>query len=414
MMPALAVKPKHISYNHPAMCKLTVAKPVRAPCEPPQDFTIGTLRKAIPAHCFERSALRSFAYVVVDLLLIALMYKATTYFSAAPWPLELILWPIYWFFQGAVATGVWVIAHECGHQAFSSSRMINDVTGFVLHSALLVPYFSWKHSHRRHHSNVRKGAFFSVNVIVKSLAAQTGSLEKDEVFVPKKIGHKSNSLRSLLKDYQDVPLLRLIMVVMRPLIGWPLYLTINASGRRYNGWVCQFGICEDQYPTNQPQANHFNPYSPIFSKRERVEILLSDLGLLGVLSVLGYLGTTHGWLWLTRVYIVPYLVVNHWLVTITYLQHTHPALPHYDSQTWDWLRGALSTVDRSYGFLVRISNTRGVYVCMCGDKQPHSVYYFSGCALPSHCRHARPAPPVFPNPPLPRAGGACRVLIVCA
>lgn len=138
------------------MCKLTVAKPVRAPCEPPE-FTIGTLRKAIPAHCFERSALRSYGYVAVDMILIALMYKATTYFSAAPWPVEaLILWPLYWFFQGAVATGVWVIAHECGHQAFSSSRLINDVTGFVLHSALLVPYFSWKHSHRRHHSNVRR------------------------------------------------------------------------------------------------------------------------------------------------------------------------------------------------------------------------------------------------------------------
>lgn len=89
-------------------------------------------------------------------------------------------------------------------------------------------------------------------------------------------------------------------------------------------------------------------------------MLLSDLGLLGMLSVLGYLGHTQGWLWLTRVYLIPYLVVNHWLVTITYLQHTHPALPHYDTETWDWLRGALSTVDRSYGFLVG-----GVGVCDC-------------------------------------------------
>jgi hypothetical protein len=34
--------------------------------------------------------------------------------------------------------------------------------GLVVHSCLLVPYYSWKHSHRRHHSN-------------------TGSLAKDEV-----------------------------------------------------------------------------------------------------------------------------------------------------------------------------------------------------------------------------------------
>ncbi len=39
--------------------------------------------------------------------------------------------------------------------------------GFLLHSCLFVPYFSWKYSHMRHHSN-------------------TGSVNRDEVFVPKK------------------------------------------------------------------------------------------------------------------------------------------------------------------------------------------------------------------------------------
>lgn len=45
--------------------------------------------------------------------------------------------------QGAVATGVWVIAHECGHQAFSKWQAVNDGFGLVLHSVLLVPYYSW-------------------------------------------------------------------------------------------------------------------------------------------------------------------------------------------------------------------------------------------------------------------------------
>ena len=34
------------------------------------------------------------------------------------------------------------------------------------------------------------------------------------------------------------------------------------------------------------------------------------------------------------------------LVTITFLQHTHPNLPHYEDEEWDWIRGALATVDR--------------------------------------------------------------------
>jgi fatty acid desaturase len=48
---------------------------------------------------------------------------------------------------------------------------------------------------------------------------------------------------------------------------------------------------------------------------------------------------------------VPLLVVNAWLVLIVYLHHAHQALPHYDSSEWDWLRGALATMDRDYGVL---------------------------------------------------------------
>ncbi|KAM6564618.1 hypothetical protein CsatB_024616 [Cannabis sativa] len=46
------------------------------------------------------------------------------------------------------------------------------------------------------------------------------------------------------------------------------------------------------------------------------------------------------------------LIGNSILVVIAYLNHTHPALPHYDSSEWDWLKGALSTVDRDYGSLL--------------------------------------------------------------
>ena len=78
---------------------------------------------------------------------------------------------------------------------------------------------------------------------------------------------------------------------------------------------------------------------------------ISDLALVAVMGGLYSLAQSFGWLWLVKVYIVPYLIVNHWLVIITLLQHTHPDLPHYNGKEWDWLKGALATVDRSYGFL---------------------------------------------------------------
>lgn len=130
-------------------------------------FSLSQLKKAVPPHCFKRSLLRSFSYVLYDLALVSLFYRiATSYFHLIPHPLSFIAWPVYWILQGCTLTGVWVIAHECGHHAFSDYQLVDDVLGLVLHSALLVPYFSWKYSHRRHHSN-------------------TGSMERDEVFVPK-------------------------------------------------------------------------------------------------------------------------------------------------------------------------------------------------------------------------------------
>lgn len=77
-----------------------------------------------------------------------------------------------------------------------------------------------------------------------------------------------------------------------------------------------------------------------------LQIIASDLGIAAALYGLYYAGLTWGWAWLVKSYVIPYIIVNFWLVTITYLQHTHPNLPHYEDEEWDWLRGALATVDR--------------------------------------------------------------------
>ncbi len=57
------------------MCKVNTEMPApevmpRPPVEKPE-FTIGTLRKAIPAHCWERSVVRSFGYLFLDLIMAA-------------------------------------------------------------------------------------------------------------------------------------------------------------------------------------------------------------------------------------------------------------------------------------------------------------------------------------------------------
>nr|AGN95841.1 fatty acid delta12-desturase FAD2-1 [Hiptage benghalensis] len=277
-------------------------------------FTLGEIKKAIPPHCFRRSVLCSFSYVVYDLTIAFLLYYvATKYIHLLPQPLSTAAWLIYGAVQGCVLTGVWVIAHECGHHAFSDYQWLDDTVGLILHSCLLVPYFSWKHSHRRHHSN-------------------TGSLERDEVFVP-----KQKSGLSWYAKYLDNPVGRLMTLIITLTLGWPLYLAFNVSGRPYDRFAC-----------------HYDPYSPMYTDRERRQIYISDVGVLAVTYGLYRLAVAEGLAWVICVYGGPLLVVNAFLVTITYLQHTHPSLPHYDSSEWDWLRGALATVDRDYGILNKV------------------------------------------------------------
>ncbi|KAI7996734.1 Omega-6 fatty acid desaturase, endoplasmic reticulum isozyme 2 [Camellia lanceoleosa] len=111
----------------------------------------------------------------------------------------------------------------------------------------------------------------------------------------------------------------------------------NVSGRHYDRFAC-----------------HYDPYGPIYSDRERLQIYLSDAGVLGVSYVLYRFALVKGLAWVLCLYGGPLLIVNGFLVLITWLQHTHPALPHYDSSEWDWLRGALATCDRDYGILNKV------------------------------------------------------------
>lgn len=55
------------------------------------------------------------------------------------------LWAIYTFWAGLVGTGLWIIAHECGHQSFSESKSLNNAVGWVLHSGWVYAsaWYSW-------------------------------------------------------------------------------------------------------------------------------------------------------------------------------------------------------------------------------------------------------------------------------
>ena len=280
------------------------------------DFTIKQIRDAIPPHCFQRSALRGFSYIARDILLLTstfvVFHKYATLEYVHSSTIRFCLWTVYGFLQGLFATGIWVIAHECGHQSFSDSKTLNDTTGWVLHSALFVPYFSWKISHGKHHKS-------------------TGHMERDMVFLPKtrevyarKIGKKIYELSELT---EEAPLVTALVLFGRQLIGWPLYLLQNNTGHdNHERQVEGRGAGKHNGPTGG--VNHFSPSSPLFEAKDAKYIALSDLGL-GLMAVLLYeVAQAFGWYNLLTWYIIPYLWVNHWLgmpiFSVTYDQDKPP------------------------------------------------------------------------------------------
>lgn len=265
------------------------------------DFTIKDIRDAIPKHCFERSAVKGLGYVARDVACIATTFYVFNRFNTAEiipsTPIRVALWGLYTFLQGLFGTGLWVIAHECGHGAFSASKTLNDVVGWVLHSCLLVPYFSWQMSHSKHHK-------------------ATGHMERDMVFVPRTREQHATRLGKLTHELaeltEETPAYTLLSLIMQQLFGWPSYLLNNVTGHNYHERQRE-GRGQRKHNGWGGGVNHFDPRSPLYEHKDAIKVLLSDIGLVMASSVLVYLGKIYGWGNLVVWYFVPYLWVNHWL-----------------------------------------------------------------------------------------------------
>ena len=98
----------------------------------------------IPDECFKKFTMKSLAYTVLSTVLTA--FCEHLLYSSARNCVGLPVWLSYAAVTGTIATGCWVIAHECGHNAFSENRIL----GFrwIFFSLLLAFIFSWQRSAR--------------------------------------------------------------------------------------------------------------------------------------------------------------------------------------------------------------------------------------------------------------------------
>lgn len=194
----------------------------------------------------------------------------------------------------------------------------------------MTPYFSWQSTHRRHH-------------------IYANNMKLDHNYVPPRrseyVASFDSHVRALGDLTEDAPISTFLRIVLQQVLGFPWYLmnNITASPKSL--------VSE---PSNKPLGNsHFAPWGSLFRPEEAHLILISDLGLVAVASMLHLLSETIGSTLVIPLYVLPYLWVNHWIVAITYLHHTHPKLPKYEPEAWTFIKGATATMDRQLGFIGR-------------------------------------------------------------
>jgi omega-6 fatty acid desaturase (delta-12 desaturase) len=256
------------------------------------DYSINDILGAIPKHCFERSGAKGLGYVARDIGSLAVTFMLFNKFVTPEYipstPVRSLLWAGYTVIQGLFATGLWVLAHECGHQAFSPSKVLNDTTGWVCHSLLLVPYFSWKISHGKHHK-------------------ATGNMERDMVFVPKTRQEYASRVGKFIHELdelaEETPIATLIHSIGQQLLGWPMYLFGNVTGHN-NHERQREGRGKGKFNGLTTGVNHFNPASPLYEANIGLGIVITGLVLL-----CQKFGFSNMLVW----YFLPYLWVNHWL-----------------------------------------------------------------------------------------------------
>jgi len=305
----------------------------------PKVPTKAQLKAVIPKRCFERSGTHSMIYVARDLLMVAGFAFATNSILSADLPSKIFSldtigwifgWNFYGFWMGTILTGPWVLAHECGHGAFSASQTFNDIVGFILHQALLVPYFAWQYSHAKHHR--RTNHLTDGESHVPSTGKENGLGEHGA----------RESFYALWHEAMGDGAFAAWQVYTHCFLGWPLYLMGLASTGRL--------AADGTFLADGEIIDHFRPSSKMFPRKVQGKIMLSTgTTMITMLFLLKLCIVDYGFLPVILWYFNPYIWANFWLVTYTWLQHTDPSVPQYGADEWTFMRGAITTIDRNYG-----------------------------------------------------------------
>lgn len=276
--------------------------------------SLASIKRQIPPHCFRPSLATSLYYVARDVVFLAAVYYGA--YATYGGRYHAAYLPVFWFLAGFLMWAVFVLGHDCGHGSFSRYRSVNSFFGHVLHSAILVPFHSWRISHRKHHKN-------------------TGNFEKDEIFYPMPESEYAGVNAVARFVYSKTFFLASL--------GYPIYLYKGYGNKMRNG-------------------SHMTPTSELFTKEERSQVLLSVGCYAAMCALLAVCAAVYGPLAVATYYGVPYLIYSFFLLVVTFLHHTEPGAMWYATRSWNYVRGNLQSVDRVYGWFEHFHHDIGTHV----------------------------------------------------
>ncbi|KAI0050125.1 hypothetical protein FA95DRAFT_1487924 [Auriscalpium vulgare] len=288
--------------------------------------TLSDIKAAIPPELFARSTLKSCLYLLRDLVL-AISLGLGAYYSdswlevaglgeAPTTAARVVLWGLYWWFQGLVFAGLWVMGHECGHSAFSSSKKVSDAVGFVVHTALGMPYLSWGHAHALHHMN-------HAHALGRKTEHVGHDVKMSESF-PLLTEHSKED-DTAWESIKDTPLYLVPALVLQRLHS--LWRAVTFQSRTF------------------AHQDFIAPLTLTVLSLSYSATIVSDAGLLGVAGLLYYACSRIGVVTMCKVYFVPWLLFSFWISMAVLLQHT---VSDDGGAPTEHREGQLSSMDRSF------------------------------------------------------------------
>eukprot|EP01084_Bolivina_argentea_P188198 324031_1 len=254
--------------------------------------SLAQIKQLIPNYCFKKSLSTSILYMVRDFLLL----------STAFWMHKHLPLILFWNIYGFIMWCIFVVGHDCGHGSFSHYPLINDICGHICHTILLVPYWPWRYSHWKHHLHHNHHT-------------------KDH----------SHPWWTLEEYYSDTTFNQ--KVYRSPIMPFVAYIM-----NLYLGYF---------------DGSHIIPTSMLYKNaktEEKLKCIFSTMVIVTFLWIIFVYFSVDIYTF-TVYYGGCWIVFGFWLFMVTYLQHhSENGSIIFEDDTWNFVDGALQTIDRCYGY----------------------------------------------------------------